>query len=69
MRVAYKLLFEDAWVSLAVTGSVLYLTSRVTIPALASFADFVRPNGVNTLWWISLICVGEEREARLGHRA
>ena len=59
MRVAYKLLFEDAWVSLAVTGSVLYfgVARNVISFAMTSFADFVRPNGVNTLWWISLMCV------------
>ena len=59
MRVARKLLFEDAWVDLAVTASVLYfgVARKMVSFALTSFADFVRPNGVNTLWWISLVCV------------
>jgi small-conductance mechanosensitive channel len=63
MRVARKLLFEDAWVDLAVTASVLYfgIAQRFISLTLTSFADFVRPNGVNTLWWISLVCVRSVR--------
>ena len=63
MRVARKLLFEDAWVDLAVTASALYfgIAQKFISLALTSFADFVRPNGVNTLWWISLMCVRSVR--------
>ena len=63
MRVARKLLLEDAWVDLAVTASVLYfgVAQKFISLALTSFADFVRPSGVNTLWWISLMCVRSVR--------
>ena len=63
MRVARKLLFEDAWVDLAVTGFVLYfgIAQKCVSAVLTSFAGFVRPSGVNTLWWISLMCVRSVR--------
>ena len=63
MRVARKLLFEDAWVDLAVTAFVLYfgIAQKCVSAVLTSFAGFVRPSGVNTLWWISLMCVRSVR--------
>lgn len=63
MRVARKLLFEDAWVDLAVTAFVLYfgIAQKCVSAVLTSFASFVRPSGVNTLWWISLMCVRSVR--------
>ena len=63
MRVARKLLFEDAWVDLAVTAFALYfgIAQKCVSAVLTSFAGFVRPSGVNTLWWISLMCVRSVR--------
>ena len=58
-----ELLFEDAWVDLAVTAFVLYfgIAQKCVSAVLTSFASFVRPSGVNTLWWISLMCVRSVR--------
>ena len=63
MRVARKLLFEDAWVDLAITAFALYfgIAQKCVSAVLTSFAGFVRPSGVNTLWWISLMCVRSVR--------
>lgn len=52
----YKLIFDDVWASIAMTVLVLYtnFANKSVNVTFTAAANFIRPERVNMLWWVSL---------------